>query len=597
MRIIAESLRLGAAGPENVGSKRRELWKWLAQQLRPDDPEIEDISPSRTLYVSSEDIRDDVAVVGEFVASTAVEYCRGDSVDLLILDVLGNDYQMLTETLMFHLVSSVVTLVLNSVATDACILVSAFPPVESSVFWLPFVENRLALAEIGALIHVISGTGDHSVFDPGLESSQVPFRLSQSGRIKRGIKRRQELWSGISVNSVEQKTVRRLGHFKRPSSGPTMCSRYFFDSSLAVDDISSILVGRVRNAISRKKIGQPTAVAVHSPMSPWMEEVALIVATGLGRHVKQVVSIQENLEFKASPTVLAGEPTLLLTDLVFTGKSAQNAVDTLMAANAFVLPSIYSAMTGGLVHAITWNGTRYSIDSLIRVQPNVSPQASCRQCNLGLPFTSIRREEYFAVPAYDFWEMADECDWIEERDTPSGSVKFQKTLDVKGIFDKYGDWLSLKIADRIRYLGFGDDVVIVCPDEIGSTTILGKLRVRFQNRMTAVTLPRTAIDRSFAILSGVEAGPGRNGLLQNDETWAHQLRHLARRRSSVVLLDEFNASGRTARSMSHLMRLFDVDVRAYLVGLDRAPGSLSELGFPIFSLYEFSSPRLEVLTH
>jgi orotate phosphoribosyltransferase-like protein len=57
-----------------------------------------------------------------------------------------------------------------------------------------------------------------------------------------------------------------------------------------------------------------------------------------------------------------------------------------------------------------------------------------------------------------------------------------------------------------------------------------------------------------------------------------------------VIVDEFNASGRTARAMISVLKGFGLRPMAYIPVLNRLPAYAIE-GVPIHALYEVPSPR------
>ncbi len=577
MNLLGFDLRLGAPATISVSSERHRYWKWLARSILPRTGSVQSLSQTNTLYLDANDIQQRPALVTSLILDKVSEVATKQQVDCVIVDLSGNAYYLLRDTLLCHLAVALQGLSTARLCRGACIVLPQLPAA-SSLFWVP-------LESIGdAMAVVVSATGDWRAFPMGAR------------RAPRNFARSCQQWQASMQppldDVLERTLLRKLGHFRRPGPKGEFCGRYFFDFSLGIEEVGHAFFTKVSSLVDQGVIPLPRTLAAFAPMSPWLFPAALL----MGDEFDPTLPVLDLAVLPATSwknEVSSREDVLVLTDLVHTGRASQEAIYQLVSQGIVPLPIVLSALSSSLTNQIMVDGFRFDVEFLLNRNPRVSPRAECYQCRLGLPYSSIDEETYFGLASFDAWDMFSSSRWIEERDVPPGSPALAASPDIAHMIEQFGDYLAFKIEDRLRSMGFGDEVVIACPDEMGARSMLDFLRVRFRNRLVAVLLPRTVLT-SVSVLDRVprdsplgfeDLGPS------GDALWLQQLDHLARKRVPVVLLDEFNASGTTARAMFNLLQGVGVAVAAYISVINRAPEALQDLPIPIYSLYEIESPR------
>ena len=496
--------------------------------------------------------------------------------DVTIIDTSANQYYLLREPVLFHLAKAAVTACSRKYSRILAIILPELPA-ESSLFWRPLE------AAFGLPIIVLSMGGEHRVLMPDLAPDDPRLFMSMSV----------EFTARLSLESqaeVERRLVRRVGHFERPTSGDPVCSRYFWDGSYAVPGISRLIAGRIIEAVENGEMAEPELVAIHSPMSPWLLKVAMTVADHLDLQDNPIIDVSRGFPEGLKSSQLL-QHVVLITDLVDTGNAAEEALRVLLDHGAEVEPVIFAAMSRGTTGVVECHENTYLVSHLFKVDPHSFLQVNCPMCKLGIPHDSSTEESYYQIRAYDMWEMLLGHEWREESPVPPGAVKLQSAPDLKVVFEEYGDWIALKLRERLtslKSLGVGEDVTVVCPDEPNVLVLVDRLRTLYDHRLTVVAIPREAIGKDVQTVRRL----GRVARDRRDSSvWYTQLEHLAEKRIGVVVIDEFNASGGTVRGLMKLLKDSHIHVIAYLPFWDRAPGEANGGFATTCSLYEFYSPR------
>lgn len=560
-----------------ISSDRRDFYQWLASRLsKKSEPVI--ASPfGRTLFLTGSELDVNPERLSLLLERYTSEASSSEKLDLLILDLTDNPFQIIREPLIYQLCLKVVIMI-ESNAMQRVLLFLPQLPSDYSYMW-----SVLTSIDHGEVM-VLDRNGNYKSFGSQLWSPSNRFALS--------LRRAQSKIVGDPRERFRRKLLRKVGHFRKATPGRITCSRYFYDASLATEELTALLQQAIRGSMP-SQIRRPALIAVHAPMSAWMLETAVGVSTELGLRSAIADVSTSGVPSDVQATWL-GKRVVLLVDLVHEGRAAREGLERLIAAGTEVQPVVFAAMSSGLRDSIRVGGRTFRVHAIHQVSHAVVPESDCSQCQLGLRWGSHDDEAYFSIPPYDFWDIALEADWISERDVPPGRDSLGLTPDWAAVFRTYGDWLAYKVGLRLRSLGLGDDIVLVCPAEDGALAILDHLRARFNDRPVSIMIPRGVLAAIADAHSDIGAVVDSLPQEHLESWWIRQLRYVADRHGSVVMIDEFTASGGTAQSLRRLLGYFGVSIAIYIPMINRIPRMNLNAPFPVHSVYELESPRASV---
>jgi hypothetical protein len=283
---------------------------------------------------------------------------------------------------------------------------------------------------------------------------------------------------------------------------------------------------------------------------------------------------------------------VLLVDFVNTGATFSLLARRLRALEVRLAPRAIAAMA--VLPEFNSRDDRIVVKPLMRVDRQTVLPSSCLQCQLGIPYTDPWSEEYLTIRTFDFWDMMLSFKWRPETFGPKSARLFRETPDLENLFERYGDWLAYKIDIVLTYIGVQNEVVVVCPDEPIVNRLMAKLRPRFQQRLVAIHIPRNVLDligaQSDLTVESVLRTVGDEG---NDDGWLRQLRYLASHRSlaHIAVIDEFNASGTTAKAILALLHEFGLRPTAYIPVINWDPVASVPGSVPVYPLYHLPRAR------
>ena len=523
VRVCAIDIRVGRGSSEGLDSFQHELYRRIARAVHPrgeiDTKGLPKLTESLPFPGNGLDQ----------TMRTRIAWPRTSARVVLVVDLGQNPDWMIREPVLRQVADRLAETIPAS--GSAVVLLPAVPH-EGSPFWdgldaVPRHRNE-------ATIIVVDHRGGHETRGSG-------SRHGTASRVARCYV--QFRAKHVEARSFKTSLVRRLGHFALGSTNGPECSRYYFDASLGVSDLSDELEVALRKEQRAKRLKTSATAVLASPMSSWMLSAGTIGAERAGLTVRTLDQLPR------APR--RGSPVVVLTDFLRTGFTAGVAVDRLSKKGwspSMVVTALRAEDAPGEVRGI-------KVRALAAVDEGSFPRTRCDQCRLGLPHTATEPlEEDPLVRPFDFWYMIRRTQWERERygfDQPEQRFSFVPDLSV--VFERYGDWIAIKYAALFDELKLGPEPVVVCPQEPAVEELIARVRSRFENRLTHIAVPR----------SFLKGDAGRNRALRGRQPWTVQLRRLGGGYKSVVVIDEFNGSGRTARRLVNLLDAFQVQVAAY----------------------------------
>lgn len=561
-----------------ISDDRSIVWRAIAESIEPANDQVLSLSPEHTLFVPPNVYERGTAKISGHVAETMQKWMGTHSkLDLLIIDVSANQYEDLPDTLMYHVMSGVATSAADrGIQIDQIVLLypQHGPRVDAPFLQLLRNYQYHVISQQNTFLHPKDASED-STSDAFVEYPEPPFwHKSISSRVAR---------LG-TPEELKARLIQRIGHFERIDCDPPMCSKYFWDGSRATGLIADMLVDKAGNV----GVFSPDVIAYYAPLSHWIEETAMLVASKL--NVSEII----NVEHMPKEQDYSGKSVLLIVDLVHHGHSCSEAIDILSKHGMEVGRSILSVMleikSAGLIE---YHDKEYRIKHLLKVNIDESLQADCEQCSWGLQPVSPRQEESRFIGPYDMWQhVFNSYPWVGESDKPkptSGRMGFERTPDLQRAINTHGKWFALKFFGLLEGAEQSTNVTLIGPDEPGTKLLASRIKSLSTGTITTVLLPRRAIER-VAGSQDVERKilkPAR----REQNHWVRRLDHLSRVNERVILIDEFNASGHTALALVKLMNAISVPIEFYFCIWDRCPSAFVGRGITAHSLYRFESPR------
>jgi hypothetical protein len=551
-QMDTDVVRLSTASPESVDDGRRQFHEWIAKHI------VRHVAARRpaetTKCLPSEQIRSRPRLLGELLN---LPHAGEDRV-IAIIDFSLNHYEELSENILRSIALCAADFARDS--NRVCvIMLPQLPHHSHSAFWKPLVEVPVS----GGTVLVYNNEGK-------VKSHGRPRARSDLGQV---YERKQQELIGTRQERFDDKIIRRMGHFEISKAH---CSRYFFDGTRGVHELSYLLPEKINQLVPRTSMAR-TELIVPDNVDLWMGDAVTIACGRLKIRQMKWPTVANG----AVPPPNEHSRYLVALDFVSSVARYRTIVDEMRSAG-YKLHDFAVAAFLAMDYADEDDLPR--LFPITRVSVDRVPRRECIQCELGLPFTEKYRDELLGLRSYDAWDLLSHVQWSEETYGPPEHLRRKMQPDFVQLFKEFGDYLAYKLEMVLRYVVQGISVAAVCPDEPAIEAIINRMQPWADYRIVAVRIPRAVLDHAD------QAGPA--DILENGKLteWSHQLTHLADRNANVVLLDESNGSNRTARQMIKILAAFGIRPRAYTPIFNFVPNELLD-GIRVVALYDIPSPR------
>ncbi|MFE0251039.1 hypothetical protein [Streptomyces sp. NPDC059010] len=577
IRITARKIAVGREIPESVPEERVSLYRWLGQRLT--GTEVATPTTERTVYVRPEELYSPMSESRDYLARALP---ADEGPHLLIVDMGDNPYQLLGEPLLYDVARLTGEWFKAHPQRLLVITVPIMPP-ESSTFWIELRSLESADGPSRLLLVLANDGRCEVIHGQGPDPGRV-FATEYKGLRARLAPERSPL---------SAKIVRRLGHYgvsrRRPGD---FCRRYFFHVENAVPEISRLAGSWLERVIVPWAAAEDTKLFLLSrdDQMGLHEAIAGIAAArgcGFGR------CDREGRIFDATGTrpLHADEidgTVVPFFSVVDRTRTYEGIVDTLRGQDIRLAPRAWAVLITDSSSQLTLAKSSLPVYSEASRERSMKRREDCEQCAIGLPHTDPLRDRGHTLRSYDVWDIFLRSRWGSEKNTPPPfGHRFHYAPDLESVFAEHGNWLATKIMSLFEMLGVPPGVVIVCPDEPPIKTLVARLSDLMGDRPMVITIPGEVLDH--------RTDP------EHDETqmvldkahgqlWQKQLSHLKGRGDPVVLLDEFRASGTTARTMVDVLDHWGIEPRAYVPVIDFSEEQDLD-GLPVHSLYRIRAAR------
>ena len=490
----------------------------------------------------------------------------------ITIDLAGTPYDLLGERLLFHLAHALADIV-EGTSRTVLVLLPKSPPDGTSLLW-----PRLLSLDTEGWVLIADGEGAVRAF--GAQPSPSLHALKTEIRRHRG-----KLTAPLQQR-FERKVMQRLGHFRSADSkGNKGCARFHYDCSLAEAELTGLLDAWLRRTLKTKAERAGATFVLCGVTSGWMLNAVMIVA---GRHGMTYKALPARPKVGDVRELPADRKLLLVFDVVSSGATLGSAVKAMTKAGVAPQPQAFAALA--MSKNVLTSGP-LTAEAIAFVRHGFTRLRDCPQCGARLPHDSrAKPERQLRISTFDMWTMLTDVTWAPEAYGPEGQPRYPYLPDFGEVFTEYGNWVAFRYGLLLHALGRTTDVVVVCPDEPAVQELVGKLRLRFEDRLVAVAVSRQLINE-IAAKRVKPADVERGAAEEPTEDWELQLRQLRESGTSVVVIDEFAASGGTAQAMIDLLKAFKIEVAAYLPFLDFNTKLELRGGVPLHTIYELPNPR------
>ncbi len=566
-------VHLGRSLPQRVSDQRLHSHRWLAHGIvrtgvvprsRPD-----------SAYLSVEELALDPSRLRDYVRPPE------DLPDnaIVIFDLADAPYEFLTERLLRTLAA--LTSDFLAARRTVLILLSQSPPPRSSALWQ--LLERLTAARPPSRVVVLDEDGNVRSFGA---KRNVKFATLQRNWPQR--------WTGLQGNTLERfqrKIVARVGHFDLSGRSRRTCGRYYYDYSTGDAELAELLEEWLRRHHSSTLL-RSSRIVLCRVRSSAIEVAAMRAAKRVGAGFALMKDPQQTDR-------LSAESNILVFDVVNSGATVEEFRSAIPDWGVEVHPRAFAAMA---TEGVSLRRQSLRVDAQVTVKQETVLQRECQRCRDRVPYTDPTKDDPFlAISADTMWWMLEQVDWAPEGYGPNGQAKYDFIPSLEGVFEQWGDWIAYKYSRLLEELGQTDLLVVICPEETAVLRLLDRLSALYDDQLVHVAIPRDLLDevsdrpdRAIEVAAEVEGVIELESRREVDSDimseWTRQLRHLRAIEASVVVVDEFTASGTTARGLAELLRAFDVEVAAYLPFLDW-DAERSDPSFVTRALYSIPNPR------
>lgn len=395
-----------------------------------------------------------------------------------------------------------------------------------------------------------------------------------------------DLLRGSAKERFRRLLLQRVGHFTLKHTGEyEMCTRLYYDGSNCIEDLAAVIVEWLRQRFTGKELSSAVLVG-HAPDSDWMKEAVNIAGTRL--EVRDTVLFHDHIatrKGREKPADLSDQMNIVLLDAVVTGGTMRKLVETMTEQwQVPIAPAGLVAIAGQ--SRVSHRSPKITFDVVKQVRQQQLKRDDCPRCRVSAAKNSLHlKEPYLRIPTDDMWEMLLDVPWGPEEYGAGKESRYEYIPNFSEAFKKYGGWIAYMYETLMKDRAFGNEVVIICPDEPGMRELVNSLSARFEERAVAVLVPREDIEKA-------QKGELADNPDDDASDWEEQLDYLSREsKATVVAIDEFNASGSTVEGIKALLDHFRVSLDAYLPFVDWGVKPLK--GVDVFPLYAFPNPRPE----
>ena len=575
MKYISIDVAIGMSEARALDARRLALHEAAMALLFPAETERRRLGQARSSPIDYRTNLYNTARIGAILLEAVRSAKSVAAPDAVLLDFSVNP--TIRDPLLLALTGAISEVCKNALCSTFVVLLPTWISRESAS-WVQFNAIAKALQTEKFLLIVVANSGDGHAF------TATEYKLPSSLREDY----RRAVFENTESPQVrlEKRCVRRLGHFRDSPAmtAASKCRHY----SYAMYDCENELYYLLRDWWAQHA-SSARAIVFDLKNNVSFKNAVKAFGTRMGVVTARVEDVLRNADV-AREIKRAGQ-ALLVVDVAQSGMTVQGHVAQLQHVGISVATQVLAAINKGGAKVTKADGIE--IHGLV-MRGHDQIAHPCVQCNLGLPFTDESHEEYRHLRTFDFLHMAEECGWEPEPEAPVNvGQAYRMVPKFSRMIELYGDYIRYKLYLALRQWSFPDDWFVVHPDEPDSTALCESLQIAFDGRLTAVRIPReTAIIKAQAVGNSWEQVLPE---LSSETPWMQQLGSMAGQEDrGALILDIFNGSGSTFRSLEALLYHFRIELEGYICLVDFDPEGINTgaIQVPRYSLYEMYNPRV-----
>lgn len=561
------AFQLGQAASEPISREYQDFYLWVTRKILNLPHSLKATGSLRTTPISNEIIHKTPFSIYQILH----ERLNGlsASVSKLIIDLNNPPRQITRGALFFHFAFALRAWY-DERASDApsintILLVPDLPPDEDDIR-----KQFEPLLNSGQLV-IISESGVALPHKSDLDFDRFKFKQMEA--------------RGEPSELIQKKLIKRYGHFNRGPEGAQYCVPIFYDGRFCESETKPLFNDYIAQKLPDSISSPQPIIAYHGPLSPWVENAAIAVATERGL---RSFNIGEPTEIEA---LYAIKPELifLFLDMVDTGHTARALLTKLIEANPTVVVNSLAMMTTELdnkqekTREITVREKPFSIQCVLKVEQE-KIHNNCGMCKLHIPinneFLTPDPSESLRISPFQMWSIGQKLGTEPEKDVPTYRTGLERVPRFSNFIRQNGAW----IVDKFRQ--FADDrwawvhdPLILYPDENGAAVLAEHIKLMLG--WSAMQIPRRLINKfsdpdHCDLFAASDEAKAERTLIELKNTG----------QTDIVLLDVFNVSGKTLEGLYNLV--VNVTYRkpiGCLLFMDFNPETIKPLQCDILSLY------------
>jgi hypothetical protein len=564
-RFGVVAFQLGRATSEPVTGELLDFYAWVAERVSAQPAKLAAQEIPTTVGIDTLTLhKTPEAVYGLF---TERAKAWDDAIDVAIVHVQNPPQGIVRGGFSIHLAAALqASLEGRARPKQVILMMSPFPPEGDAI--------RRIIEELRAMGRLVIISDNGQILQASVPTLDETFGKEYALRLARV--------RSDSSQLLGLKMIRRMGHFKRLNGEQSECLRYYFDGSLCDAEISDLFSRYLAEAYPDQK---PPVVLWHCPQSPWLTNGVLAACVD---HDIPCMDFDEFLRLEVTEIAESAAPILLIVPMVLTGRTVRQKIREILNRYPSMRPSVVTILTtiGDAPKGkrrLKVNDEFYDIRYFLKVAGAPIPSGECTLCRLGVPESKPwSRDEYVKLTSYEMWELVRQAGWKPEDDPPGHRASLTQVPRFPEIIYDNAAWLASKLKLLLEFVldEFPAAPVVVCPAHEKGADALTQCLQAILN-VTVIKIPRSVID----CFDSPEPNLPLSEWEQRRPQWYIQLSTLVT--SEVIVMDEFNVSGRTRAGLKAIVELFGKSVTGYFAVQDFNPSEISDLGIANAALYDF----------
>jgi hypoxanthine-guanine phosphoribosyltransferase len=244
---------------------------------------------------------------------------------------------------------------------------------------------------------------------------------------------------------------------------------------------------------------------------------------------------------------------------------------------------------------------KFEVSYFLDVSQSERAQDDCDHCRFGYDHDNFEEEKFLKFRSYDFWKLADEYDFEEEKFKPeyAGRERIKKVPIFLNWLRIYAPYLAFKFKKYIEFLDINKQLnfALVYPDESkriieeengpkeSASMVLAK-KINEIFGISIIGIPRTVVDD----VKGKRIK--MHDITDSNEYWKKTITSIPPN-TDLIIIDEFLKDGGSLDSMISILEWLNKPAKCFFAIADLNSKNRKHMrnvkeGFEILSLYDLN---------